>query len=259
MADLGSPATVHHGGGASASQRYVHAVAGDGAADVVLSIDGVVIAMQPGREARPVLGCIGASVRRAEEFDGGWRITSRDVLLYTDLATGRVTERGAHLATGVELDVVHDWLDPVTIELPGACTFADRSSPDETIIHATTSSTVRHPLRPDVFARENSDVMLQVADHTVLTVTGPAGNRRVSLSMVRFIPWLPWMLMGGNDGSLVLHLSARPVESIEGVDQQVSARIKSERPEFAFAPNMARPVSENSWTQYLAERQPFTN
>ncbi len=236
--------------------RYIRAVASLDGASAFTSLDGTLLGVQPGGLAQPLLGCTGFRVVRAEVTDAGWNLRAREVLLFTDLATGTVIDSWRNPISGRSVDVLHDWLDPVCSVVTAQAVSPARRVGDQIVFESSTTETVVNPLRLHVFTREAGQEMLRRSEHTTVAVEDWAGGSCIGVSSVRFTPWLPWMLLAQTEGSLVSHLTGKRVEGFDALSEVVRARVSAERPEFAFAPNTWTDRRESSWSLYLAERQP---
>ncbi len=236
----------------SAADKYVTAIASTHGSDACFQINGTVLALLPDVGAQPLFGCSGYRLLGADPLADGWALRGREVLLFTDLATGAVLDSWRNPITNAVVDVVHDWLDPVCSLATSQTVPAALQVNSAHTFESSATETCTNPLRPHVFVRESTGVLLQRSEHTLLTLVGDA----VQESVVRFTPWLPWMLLGGTEGSLVFHLTGGKVPGFDSLPESVRRVVNAQRPEFAFAPKTWIDRRENSWSLYFAEHQP---
>lgn len=236
----------------SAADRYLSAVAASDGSQSFTQITGTVFALLPDTGLVPLVGCTGYRVVCADPVDDGWALRGREVLLYTDLSTGVSLDSWRNPITGGSVSVLHDWLDPVCSLATSDTVPVARQVGSAHSFHSFITHSGPNPLRPQVFRRENALLTLQRSEHTVLTIEGD----KASMSSVRFTPWLPWMLLSGTTGSLVFHLTGARIGGFDSLPAAVQQVVNAERPEFAFAPKTWSERQENSWSLYLAERQP---
>jgi Protein of unknown function (DUF1838) len=251
-------AVRHSSNQLSAADQYLSAVAATDGSHSFTQISGTIFALLPDAGPLPLLGCTGYRVVAADPVDDGWALRGREVLLFTDLASGAVLNSWRNPINDALVTVLHDWLDPVCSRATSETVPTAQEVGSAHTFRSFVTQASPNPLRPDVFRRENALLTLQRSEHTVLTVlTLPTlEGDTTRLSSVRFTPWLPWMLLAGTSGSLVFHLTGARIDGFDSLPAAVREVVNANRPEFAFAPNTWSDRQENSWSLYLAERQP---
>lgn len=247
-------------------------------------IKGVASAIRPGHALVDILGVQGfGAVRVLPRADGSWERLCREVIYYTDLATGAVLEHWDNPFTGERVRVVHSANDPINFLLQES--FPVRHRPDappgaapprvpfllnwqqqgdwldmETHVHLAGPN----PLQPDRWPRESSGpvtfgseyfshhVRLSDLQDERLTAVDYRGSwHRVS-------PWLPWMLMGQAPGEVycVAHMgSTRRLEEIFPAATLDHARRHHER-FFAAPERWTDEPSLPGLEQYARTQQP---
>jgi Protein of unknown function (DUF1838) len=219
-------------------------------AESVIHFRGQVFAEVPGQSLQLLVGCEGFSVERMDPVDPD-RVLGREVMLWTDPIDGSlpVLDQWDNPITGELVEVLHDWLDPVNSSRTDDARVRPMVLNDLRL--ASRSSINENPLPTNVFQRETSSSKLQCHE---LISTVPSTK---SLSMVRTMPWLPWMLMGASPGRLVMHIAGQfAAGGYVSLPSHVRAYVQANRPEFAFAPKRWEAPNENSWSLYGKERQP---
>jgi hypothetical protein len=218
------------------------------AGPVVTHLRGQVYAELEAQPLRLLAGCEGFTIEQS--VDDGTRWLGREVTLWIDPTSGNVIDQWDNPLTGERVSVLHNWLDPVNT----VC--ADDSFVVEQIGNQaqhvmTQSSVIESPLRLSVFTREASRSTLSCSELIRAVPTVDA------VSIVRKLPWLPWMLMGATPGGLVVHIGGQVVsDGYAALPSHLRAYVQLNRPEFAFAPTKWETPNETSWSLYLKERQP---
>ncbi len=194
----------------------------------------------------------------------GYRMVSRELVFYTDPATGQVLRTWMNPWTGKELDVMHVSNDPVNMSAPQFANGADGPFKMTNIVEkdgtAFMSSIVPlyyiNPLAGDY--QENVGgyyhamelfnffaPMSQLKDRALRTVPD------VQIHWSRVSGWLPWMNMGSRDGAVIYNSQGKKLASWDGLPDIIKREIALNYPEYTKPPALddARP-NETSWTYF---------
>jgi Protein of unknown function (DUF1838) len=229
-------------------------IQGLGDREVITHLQGSLFSELPGQGLQPLLGCLGFTISKPLAGPGAngapeTRVVGREVMLWTDSVDGSVLDHWLNPLTGETVEVLHDWLDPMNLD--PSVSAAVEVFGSETHYVWNLSAVAPCPLRVDVFTREVSAVVLEQTELVRLIQPG------TSMSIVRTLPWLPWMLMGPTVGRLVMHLGGQVVDGgFAELPNNLRTYVEGHRPEFVFAPSRWETPNEDSWSLYGKERQP---
>jgi hypothetical protein len=179
----------------------------------------------------------------------GYRSVGREIMVYLDPASGRILETWPNPWTGETVDVVPMLNDPVNMRAPKYALDA-KGQPaavwEGTIINGQASSRRINPFfRDSPLGGPYQDYVggkYAVMEMSVTTVTAApwldtTAPTPVPVTSVwtRISPWLPWMKMGGREGSTVLQ-AVWTGGTFEDVPEPLRSFIRSKHPDFATAP-----------------------
>jgi len=228
----------------------------------------------PGEKDRMLFRIEGMNIRQCEtvvdpERGTGFRLVSREILLYLDPETGRPLERWKNPWSGEEVDVIQTENDPVSMKT-GFFPVRRDGKPyefDATIIGNdwfTTGATplfYLNPLAGDYqpyvggwyHAVEMFSDFGQVDD-----LTDPSRHTaHVVLSWTRISKWLPWMKMGDRVGLLYVTSAGRKLDSWDQMGATMREYIDSHAPLYRQPPPFSdRRENETSWTYFRKKVEP---
>lgn len=259
--DLSTPA------GAIAANRKVQCSTVDGEA-VVYHWSGRVFARSPGEPDRHIFNVEGMNVRQCGTVTDpvrgtGYRLVSRELMLYLDPRTNEVLRTWTNPETNQEVEVLHVANDPVnsrpTFERNAdgsPFTFSGRVNQGKVFLNFEVPLFYTNPLGGEYqefagnqyHAMEIFDFSMQEAD--LIDASRPRADP--AIAWVRLSPWLPWMRMGGRPGGLVFNAVGQTMSNgIDGLPQVLRDEIASNYPDYATPPPLddARP-NETSWTYF---------
>lgn len=196
-------------------------------------ISGIVTGVRPGEKLRDLFGFEVISVHRAEKQpDGSYRNYHREVIIYTDLATGEVIDEFLNPYTNERVRVVHvvndPWNEHISEFQPVPPAYGGLNPTDpgprkpfilnwrdvgngNIMAMRNIHLYYKSALQPDKWPRESSGVMNRVSETYAYLVNladaqDPTKTSIRSLTMwARTTPWLPWMLMGQAPGHVEYH------------------------------------------------------
>ncbi len=259
--------------GAIAAQRKIACSLVDGA-PVTYYWHGDLYSRVQGERDRLLFKVEGMNVRQCGTVQDakrgkGYRMVSREILLYKDPQSGAIVRDWKNPWTGETVKVLHVANDPVNMRAPAFPYGADgKPAKFEGATHGGTWwQTQTIPLFYDsplageyqkyvggiYQATEMFNFFGDVAD---LTDEGkPSADVRVG--WVRISGWLPWMQMSGRQGELYFHTAGRKVGSWSEISETMQAEIRASYPEYAGPPPLddARP-NETSWTYFKKKVKP---
>ena len=230
----------------------------------------------PGERDRKLFNVEGMNVRTCVTVDDpkrgkGWRLVSRELLLYTDPATGELLKTWNNPWTGATVNVLQTANDPVNqrpqfaFDADGKPTAAWRG----TISGKTWWNTItvplfyNNPLGGDYqkyvggtyHATEMFNFFGNIDDLTNPKIANPA----IQVGWVRFADWLPWMEMNGRAGLIYIHAAGRKLERFDQLPPVVLKAVETTYPEYRSPPpgDDAR-ENETSWTYFKKKVPPST-
>ena len=259
--DLANPAD------AVTAQRKMQCSMQDGAA-VVYHFAGEVYSRVEGEPDRHLFDAQGMNVRQCMTVTDpvrgvGYRMVSRELLLYTDPKTGQIIRTWDNPWTGKKLDVVHVANDPVNMR-PGfpigadgtPAKFTGRVQHGRVFMPAVIPLWYTNPMGGDYQAyvgnqyhsMEIFDFVAEADD--LLDATKLRANP--SIAWVRISPWLPWMEMTGRGGVLVFNAVGQTMpKGISDLPKVITDEIALNYPIYDKPPPLddARP-NDTSWTVF---------
>ena len=244
---------------------------------------GVVCGVRDGEAVKPLMGFEGFSATRlVDNGDGSYQKLLREVLYYTDLATGQVLDSFVNPYTGEEVRVVHVANDPFNFVIEkyypkspnyGGLRDAEekrvpmllpwRVTKDDTVTLATDIH-MYYPsaLQPDKWPRESAGKSVRVSElfryviarkdleDTSLTSVEFSG------SWTRITPWLPWMLMGQAPGHIVYMGTMGGYDNLDMLSPGVRAYAEKHNPKYFDAPTKWVEPSLSSLEDYARTQKP---
>jgi len=218
----------------------------------------------PGEADRLLFRVEGMNIRQCgplsnDPSDPGFRLVTREILLYQDPQTGEVLSTWDNPWTGQTVDVIHVSNDPVNSKWaetgrdgkPFSVPFSIQG--DQWWLTSTVPLFYRNPLGGDYqkyvggtyHATEMFNFFGDVAD--LLADNTESVPARVG--WVRISSWLPWMEMGDRAGLLYFHTAGRKLASFEELSETMKREIAENYPIY----NRPPPVdderrNETSWT-----------
>ena len=221
----------------------------------------------PGERDRLLFRVLGMSVRQCvtvndPEKGEGYRMVSREIMLYLHPQTGEILRRWDNPWTGETVDVLHVANDPVN-QPPSFAVGRDgrerRFAPLVIDGVAFLSYEVplfyTNPLGGDYqdyvgnkyHATEIFDFNAELDDIADLS----EHSTQVNLAWVRIAPWLPWMKMGGRAGFTYYNAMGKKLNSWDDLPALIKDEINANYPEYTTPPpaDDNRP-NETSWTYF---------
>ncbi len=197
----------------------------------------------------------------------GYKLVSREILLYIDPKTGEVARKWTNPWTGEEVDVLHVANDPVNstawpVGRDGKpVTWGGSIQGNRWWQTVTVPLFYTNPLAGDYqkyvggfyHATEMFNFMGDVDD--LLDPRKPSAQARVG--WVRISSWLPWMQMSGREGSVYFHTAGVKLDSWDQLSDLMKGEIAANYPDYREPPpgDDQRP-NETSWTYFKKRVEP---
>ncbi len=197
------------------------------------------------------------------EYGRGYRMVSREIMLYTDPATGDVLSHWDNPWTGERVAVLHVANDPVNSRSPtfpngpsGPLSFRGHLQGNHFWMNITVplwySNPLAGPFQAEVGGTYHATEMFNFFGR-VDELTDPATNSiAATVGWARQSDWLPWMKMHGRQGLIYFHAAGVKLDSWDELPDVLKNEIAAHYPEYTDPPPLddARP-NVTSWTYYL--------
>ena len=200
----------------------------------------------------------------------GWRLISREIMLYIDPKTGEVVRKWTNPWTGETVDVMHIANDPVNQRplFPYAADgtpfkFAGRRegrwifAPFEAPLfyHNVLGGEYQDYIGGKYHAMEIFDFAYDAEE--MLNTKNPTAYPIVS--WVRISDWMPWMKMRGRQGQMVVNAMGNKLKSFDELPKVLKDEIALNYPIYTSPPPLddQRP-NETTWTvfkKWIAEKE----
>ena len=219
----------------------------------------------PGEPDRKIFGLLGMNVRQCGQIEDpekgiGYRLVSREIMLYLDPKTGEVMRTFDNPWTGDANEVIHVANDPVNgrpsfgVAADGSSkTFAYRDVNGQYLINYEIPLFYKNAMGGEYqkyvggsyHATESFDFNGDVAE--LLDASKPVAYPVIS--WVRLAQWLPWMEMNGRAGMLYFNAMGRKLLNYEQLADALKSEIAENYPEYRAPPPLDDPRrNETSWT-----------
>jgi hypothetical protein len=228
----------------------------------------------PGERDRKLFGIEGMNIRQCEtvtdpERGTGYRLVSRELLLYLDPGTGVPLEKWTNPWTGEEVAVIQTQNDPVSMR-NGLFPVGRDGKPFtlEMTVQGnewwTTGATPLFYLNPlggdyqDYVGGKYHAVEMFSDFGEVDDLVDPARHTaKVRLSWSRISNWLPWMRMGDRVGILYVVSAGRKLDDWSQMGATMRAYIDAKAPLYREPPPFSdRRPNETSWTYFKRQVEP---
>jgi hypothetical protein len=266
--DLGTPE------GANLAARKIQCSANDNV-PTIYYFHGEAFSRVPGERDRKLFDVEGYNVRQCVTVNdpvrgAGWRIISRELLLYVDPTTGELLREWKNPWTGQTVKVLQTANDPVN-QRPVFAKAAD-GTPAKwpgTISGDTWWNTITVPLfyinplggeyQKNVGGYYHATEMFNFFGKVSELVDPKNVNPAIEVGWVRLADWLPWMEMSGRAGIIYIHAAGRKLDSYEQLPTVMRKAIETEYPDYRNPPpGDDRRENETSWTYFKKKVQPTT-
>jgi len=266
--DLGTPE------GANLAARKIQCSANDNV-PTIYYFHGEAFSRVPGERDRKLFDVEGYNVRQCVTVNdpvrgAGWRLISRELLLYVDPTTGELLREWKNPWTGQTVKVLQTANDPVN-QRPVFVKATD-GTPAKwpgTISGDTWWNTITVPLfyinplggeyQKNVGGYYHATEMFNFFGKVSELVDPKNANPAIEVGWVRLADWLPWMEMSGRAGIIYIHAAGRKLDSYEQLSPVLRKAIETEYPEYRNPPpgDDSR-ENETSWTYFKKKVPPTT-
>lgn len=224
-------------------------------------------AVVPGQRMRPLFRLDGFNVARMEKQpDGSWRMISREVAYYRDLASGEVLQEFANPITGERNRVLQVLNDPVNLAFaapgaPGSRRVNLQQQGENMVLKQDVPLAYPNPITPKDYPTESTGETYIASEHFTYyarraDLEGSAPSVPTHYGWTRIGPWLPWMKMGQQPGFILYVGHGAKLAGAQQLDPVVRAYTEKHHPEYMNAPKAWSQPNETSWTYYRKQNPP---
>ncbi len=193
----------------------------------------------------------------------GYKLVSREILLYKDAKTGEVLKTWENPWSGEEVEVMHVANDPVNFSsyVTGRdgqpITFYGDVLGDRFQMNSTFPLWYPNPLASEYEAEiggtYHATEMFNFLGRTDELTDVSEDTTDVAVGWARMSDWLPWMKMNGREGIIYMHTAGRKLASFDDLSDTMKAEIAKNYPEYAAPPPVSDPrPNMTSWKYYKA-------
>ncbi len=191
----------------------------------------------------------------------GFKLVSRELLLYRDAKTNEVLKTWTNPWTGEELEVMHVANDPVNFAMyeknRDGSAFSWSGKMLENMWRQTNTVPLWYPnplggkYQAEVGGTYHATEMFNFMGDKKQLLNSRTRSADVHVGWVRMSDWLPWMKMSGRDGVIYMHTAGQKVSSWDAMPETMKAEIRTSYPEYKDAP----PLDDDrknvtSWSYY---------
>lgn len=251
--------------GAVLAARKIQCSLVDGEA-ITYSWRGQALARVPGEPDRVLFKLEGMNVRQCAETEDaargkGFRIVSREIMLYLDPETGEILRQWENPWTGQTVRVIHVSNDPVnggtyvTTRNGAPLTWTGQEESGhwwQTLtIPLFYTNVLGGPYQDNIGGTYHATEMFNYFGSVDDLVDLSKNTADVSIGWVRMSDWLPWMEMRGRAGFIYMHSAGRKLNDWNELPDLIKDEIAANYPEYTSPPPLddTRP-NETSWTYF---------
>ena len=176
----------------------------------------------------------------------GYRMVSRELLIYRDPETGEALSTWENPWTGEVVDVLHVANDPVNFASyergPTGAPFRFSGSIAEGKWRQSTTVPLFYPnplgggFQNEVGGTYHATEMFNFMGDAADLLDADADSARAHVGWSRISDWLPWMKMGGREGVLYMHTAGLKLSSWDALPESMQAEIATHYPAYVTPP-----------------------
>lgn len=253
--------------GALAANRKIHCSLADNQ-PIFYTWQGAVFSKRMGEPDRKMFKVLGMNARQCVTIDGGvrgkgYRLVSREIMLYLDPYSGKILDRWHNPITGRDVSVLHVQNDPVngrpsfpyTKDGKPSAKWTGRQDSGSWFLSLTIPLFYNNVLQGDyqkyVGGIYRATEMFNFLGEMDDLMDGTKNTIPVKVGWARLSGWLPWMEMQGREGSLYTHASGKKVAGFEALPQVLKTYINERNPLYKLPPaGDDKRLNETSWTYF---------
>jgi len=228
--------------------------------------EGVMYSRRQGERDKRLFSVEGMNVRQCisvedEKRGKGFKMVSREIMLYKDTKTGEVVRRWDNPWTGETVDVLHVANDPVNFSNysigRGGQPYTWSGDIDGEVWRDAFVVPLYYPnplaseYEAEIGGKYHATEMFGFFGDTKSLLNSRTSTTRVHVAWSRISDWLPWMKMQGRDGIIYMHTAGRKLESWDELSDTMKREIALHYPDYTTAPpDMDDRKNVTSWMYY---------
>ena len=264
IANASSKIDINTADGYIQAQRKIHCSLEDGK-EMTYVWHGRAYSRVPGERDKHLFNLLGMNVRQCtsvkDEVRGtGYRLVSREIMLYLDPKTGEILHEWDNPWTGNKVEVIQVANDPVNQRPSFGRTTDGKVIPftakvinDTWFMNFEVPLFYTNPLAGDyqnyVGGTYHATEIFDFSGDINELLDKKKPTAFANISWVRISRWLPWMEMGDRAGTLYFNAIGAKLKSWNDLPEQMKNEIAANYPDYRHAPPVddQRP-NETSWT-----------
>ena len=228
-------------------------------------------ARRQGERDRHLFDVEGMNVRACvadshEQRGAGFRMVSRELLIYRDPASGEALATWDNPWTGETVDVLHVANDPVNFAMyerdQSGAPMRWSGRIEGGMWRQTTTVPLFYPnplggdYQPEVGGTYHAAEMFNFFGNAGELLDAGLSHAPSHVGWARISDWLPWMKMAGREGVMYMHTSGLRLSSWDALPDSMKQEIASHYPDYTAPPALddSRP-NVTSWIYYRRVRE----
>ncbi len=200
------------------------------------------------------------------ERGAGFRMVSRELLIYRDPASGEALATWDNPWTGETVDVLHVANDPVNFAMyeqdRGGAPMRWSGRAEGGMWRQTNTVPLFYPnplggdFQPEVGGTYHATEMFNFFGNAAELLDSELPHASSHVGWARMSDWLPWMKMGGREGAIYMHTSGLRLSSWDALPDSMKEEITAHYPDYTEPPALddTRP-NVTSWIYYRRVRE----
>ncbi|MXY51217.1 MAG: DUF1838 domain-containing protein [Gammaproteobacteria bacterium] len=200
------------------------------------------------------------------ERGSGFRMVSRELLIYRDPASGAALATWDNPWTGATVEVLHVANDPVNFAMyekdPRGAPMRWSGHVEGGLWRQTTTVPLFYPnplgggFQSEVGGTYHATEMFNFFGAAAELLDADGSHAGSHVGWARMSDWLPWMKMGGREGVIYMHTSGLRLDSWEALPASMREEIATHYPEYTEPPALDDERGNvTSWIYYRRVRE----
>ncbi len=235
-------------------------------APVTYSWTGYLYSRRQGERDKRLFAIEGMNIRACvnvtdEQRGAGFKMVSREIMLYKDPRTGEVLSKWDNPWTGETVDVLHVANDPVNFTSYETgrdgkpATWSGEIQGEQWFQSFQVPLYYPNPLaseyQSEIGGTYHATEMFNFYGNTRELLSERQESVPVHVGWARISDWLPWMQMSGREGVLYVHAAGKKLDSWDDLSDTMKGEIRKHYPDYTRPPGLDdERRNETSWIYY---------
>ncbi|MFK7887862.1 MAG: DUF1838 family protein [Gammaproteobacteria bacterium] len=228
--------------------------------------EGAMYSRRQGERDKRLFAVEGMNVRQCTSVEDdtrgkGFKMVSREIMLYKDPETGEVVRRWDNPWTGETVDVLQVANDPVNFSNyvigRGGQPYTWSGDIDGEVWRDAFVVPLYYPnplaseYQEEIGGKYHATEMFGFFGDTKSLLNSRTSTTRVHVAWSRLSDWLPWMKMSGREGVLYVNANGRKLGSWDELSDTMKTEIRDHYPDYVAPPPLDdERKNETSWMYY---------